>query len=85
MNFEQWLKDNEHIWKAFENQALLIYQRGYRHYSARTIIEFLRHHSALQEKDSIWKINDHITPFLARKFIAHHPHLNGFFELRGMK
>jgi len=85
MNIENWFAENNHIWKAFEEQALLIYQRGHRHYSARTIIEFLRHHSALKEASGEWKINDHITPHLARRFMKEHPHLNGFFETRSMK
>ena len=85
MNIENWFERNEHIWKAFEEQALLIYQRGHRHYSARTIVEFLRHHSALAEIESEWKINDHITPHLARRFMKDYPHMNGFFELRSMK
>ena len=33
MNIENWFAENNHIWKAFEEQALLIYQRGHRHYS----------------------------------------------------
>lgn len=83
--FEQWLSENQHIWTAFERQALLISQRGYKHYSARTIIEFLRHHTALKEASELWKINDHITPYLARMFMEKHPHLKGFFETRGLK
>mgnify|MGYP003349026817 CR=1 FL=1 len=43
MNIEQWFKDNDHIWRAFERQAILIARSGHKHYSARTIVEYLRH------------------------------------------
>ena len=84
MNIEQWFKDNDHIWKAFERQAILIARSGHKHYSARTIVEYLRHHSALQEKDGMWKINDHVTPYLSRRFMGQHPQYIGFFETRKM-
>jgi hypothetical protein len=84
-DFDEWLSENTHVWIAFERQALLVHQRGYRHYSARTIIEFLRHHTATKQVSEEWKINDHAVPHLARKFMEVHPNLNGFFEVRGLK
>ena len=84
-DFDLWLDDNHHIWLAFQEQALLVSKRGFKHYSARTIIEFLRHHTAISEKGDLWKINDHATPHLARLFMANHPELKGFFETRGIK
>ena len=80
--FDKWLIENNHIWRAFENEALKVVRAGYEHYSARTIIEVLRHHSALREKDGTWKINDHITPWLARHFLSTYPTLQ-IFETRG--
>ena len=80
--FSEWMLDNEHIWIAFEREALKVSNLGFKHYSARTIIEFLRHHSALQEKGSHWKINDHVTPYLARLFAAKYPNKKDLFEYR---
>ena len=80
--FDKWLTDNNHIWRAFEREALRVVRAGYEHYSARTIIEVLRHHSSLREKDGTWKINDHITPWLARHFLSIYPTLQ-IFETRG--
>lgn len=81
-DFELWLDDNEHIWVAFECEALKIARLGFKHYSARTIIHFLRHHSALQEKGGEWKINNDVSPYLARHFAEKHPKLKDLFEYR---
>lgn len=83
-NFDEWIKSNNHVWEAFEKQALLVIERGYKHYSARTIVEFLRHHTAITEVGE-WKLNDHATPYLARKFMKTYPQHQGLFELRGTK
>ena len=78
-----WITQNFHIWEAFERQADLIWGRGRRHYSARTIIEYLRHETATRENASDgWKINDHATPSLARLYMLMHPDRDGFFERR---
>ena len=81
-DFFEWLVDNEHIWIAFEREALKIANLGFKHYSARTIIHFLRHHSALQEDGTHWKINNDISPYLARYFAEKYPNLKDLFEYR---
>ena len=80
--FCEWIEDNVHIWKAFEREANEVRGRGREHYSARTIVEFLRHHSAVKERGGMWKINDHSVPYLARLFILLYPEAHGFFEFR---
>jgi hypothetical protein len=80
--FVSWLPDNQHVWLAFKNEAFKIHQKGFKHYSARTIVHVLRHHSAVAEKGSEWKINDHHSPYLARLFDLVYPHRAGLFEYR---
>jgi hypothetical protein len=53
-----------------------------KHYSARTIIEVLRHNSALEDGDKAFKINDHIVPPLSRISMEMFPFLNNLFETR---
>ena len=48
-DFSDWLLANQHIWLAFCAKANAIWDRGRRHYSARTIVEVLRHESTLAE------------------------------------
>lgn len=66
--FMAWLPDNHHVWCAFVYEAFRVIRRGFKHYSARTIIHVLRHHSAVTEVGSQWKINNNHSPYLARLF-----------------
>lgn len=82
-DFIDWLESNWNIWERFESESNRIYGRGRRHYSARTIGEYLRHETALQAKDDgEWKLNDHRWPDLARLYLMVYPERDGFFELR---
>lgn len=84
--FLQYLPDNLHVFDAFERESLRVVARGWKHYSARTIIHVLRHHSALEEVDGKgWKINDHTSPYLARLFVLMHPEHRALFEFREAK
>lgn len=85
IGFVLWVGDNIAIWEAFEAEALKVVNLGQRHYSARTIIHFLRHHSVLAEtSESQWKINDHHSPYLARLFAMVHPQHADLFEYRAV-
>jgi hypothetical protein len=46
--FVAYLPDNLHVYSAFEREAYKVLHKGFAHYSARTIIEWLRHASAGQ-------------------------------------
>jgi hypothetical protein len=80
--FINWLPDNEHVWEAFTNEAVKIQKKGFKHYSARTIVHVLRHHSVVSENGSEWKINNNHSPYLARLFDLVYPHRAGLFEYR---
>lgn len=71
--FLEYLPSNTHVFEAFAREALRIRASGRKHYSARTIIEVLRHQSALGEQTGDWKLNDHHTPYLARLFDLVYP------------
>lgn len=77
--------ENPELYRAFEAEALRIIERGRKRYSARTIVEWLRHNSAVQaDPTGEFKINDHVTPTLARDFLDDHPEAPPrFFETRG--
>lgn len=81
-DFAEWLDANWHIWLAFSREANRIYATGRKRYAARTIIEWLRHETAIREASAEFKINDHFTPDLARLWLAFHPERAGFFETR---
>lgn len=83
--FRAWLPANVHVYAAFEREALRVIARGFKHYSSKTVIEFLRHHSALTERDSDWKLNNNHTPYLPRLFDRIHPDHVGLWEYRETK
>ncbi|MFM2287427.1 MAG: hypothetical protein RL684_570 [Pseudomonadota bacterium] len=80
------LPQNLHVYAAFEREALRVVHRGRHHYSARTIIEVLRHESLLAEAGpGAWKLNDWHTPYLARLFALLNPSHSNLFEFREAK
>jgi len=83
--FLDWLPENFHVWDAFCEQAFSVRNLGFKHYSARTIIHFLRHYSAVTEKSGPWKINNNYSPYLARLFDHCFPNSAGLWEYRETK
>lgn len=81
-DFADWLVENGHVWRRFEAEADKVWERGRKHYSARTIIEVLRHESALADNDATYKLNDHATPDMARLYKLLHPSRADMFETR---
>jgi hypothetical protein len=83
-DFDTWIAENYHIYEAFEREALKVARQRDR-YSAKTIVEFLRHHTMITERGEEWKINNYATSGLARLFAKNHPTLKNLFEFRGTK
>lgn len=83
----EWLSHSANwlIWSAFERQATAAWAMGHKRYSARTIGEVIRHHTALSDSGADFKVNDHLWPDLARLHMLVHPERAGFFELRGRR
>ena len=80
--FVHYISENMNVYDAFEREAFRVINRGYLHYSARTIIEVLRHHSNLSDNTEKWKLADHPMPYLSRLFAAYHPVHTNFFSYR---
>lgn len=80
--FLRYLQENMHVWDAFTEQAERIWQAGRTHYSARTIIEVIRHESIIAEKESQFKVNNNAAPDFARLYLMMYPSRKGFFETR---
>jgi hypothetical protein len=81
--FLPWLADNESTYEQFERQAIELIKAGWTHFSARTILEEIRHYTRHEEKGNCsFKINDHMAPDLARVFVIRHPEYKAFWEYR---
>lgn len=79
--FFKWLADNQKIWKAFEVKALEMAAMRSR-YSARTLVEVLRWHSDLKEKNPLFKLSNNMTPGMARLWMSKHGRqYPGFFQV----
>ena len=72
------LEDNMHIVDQFIVESHKIAQTR-DHYSARTIIEFLRHHSSIEQKDCEFKIANAMCTPIARITMLF-PALNNLFN-----
>lgn len=72
------------VWGHFERIALDMWRRGRTHYSARTILHVIRHHvdTTAHHTEAEFRLNDHWSPFYARRFMARYPECGPFFELR---
>ena len=67
----------------FEKLALQVSAMGIERYSARAVLHRIRWHEHVDKGNRAFKCNDHWTPALARWFVARHPNMAKFFELRG--
>ena len=78
--FNDWLKANFDIFQRFVAEADKV-RRVRNHYSARTLIEFIRHETTLREA-GIFKVNNDAAPDCARLYMAARG-CAGFFDTRG--
>lgn len=79
--FAEFVGSNWHIWTDFYARAMAV-SRVRDHYSARRIVESMRHDSAIRQTGGEWKINGNIVPDLARLFHLVRPELGRLFETR---
>jgi hypothetical protein len=81
--FVTWLPQNPHIWYYFARESFKIIDIGFKHYSARTILHFLRHHTAVEQRSTDgFKLNNNYSPYLARLFALRFPDRAYIFEYR---
>ena len=83
--FNKFNKDNPHIFKAFEEQALIAINAGKNKISAKLIINWIRWHEFLESSDENFKINDAYQSYYARYFIEKYPQYHDVFELRRLR
>lgn len=66
----------------FETLALSVASRGFPRYSARALLHQIRWHYQIEKGNREFKCNNNWTPAMSRWFIARHPTMSEFFELR---
>jgi|GEM_PF-1166613 len=80
--FVSWLDLNYPIFEEFVRQARAIRETGRTRYSARIIIEYIRHETALREASGSFKVNNNAVPDIARLYLLLHPGHVGLFAMR---
>ncbi|MEJ7805444.1 MAG: hypothetical protein WKG03_05935 [Telluria sp.] len=81
--FLLWLAINEPIYRQFEAQTLTLIAEGWQHFSARTIVEEIRHYTRLREAGACsFKIDGNMAPDLARAFAVRYPEHVRMWEYR---
>jgi hypothetical protein len=81
-DFADWLDRNFHVYEAFQREANRVVADGWKHYSARTIMEVLRHRSNVRELDGDYKISNNMIPDCARLYMMLNPGREGLFTLK---
>lgn len=74
--------NNLPLFREFITQSLRVVYAGRNHYSARTIIEAIRHETMIADNDRQFKVNNNIAPSMSRIAMELFPILNGLFETR---
>lgn len=82
--FEQYHKENPHIYKAFKKYSLMAKQKGFKNYSAKSLFEIIRWHTPIKSGE-VFKIDNNYTPDYARKMMQEHKSFKGFFRVRTLK
>lgn len=81
---EEYLKKHPQLYPAFRDITLRLLASGRRRISAKAIVEIIRAENDLQYRGR-FKIDNRITPALARRFIEEFPNLARCFQLRRSK
>lgn len=82
-DFLPWIEGNFFIWKRFEREANKVWDSGRKHYSARTLIEYIRHETSMSEgPNHKYKINNSFVPDIGRLYGMVYPQRERFFECR---
>jgi tRNA U38,U39,U40 pseudouridine synthase TruA len=78
---ERVLEEQPEIGRLFLKFALEAYRAGRTHYGARAIVELIRFETTVRQRGE-FKINNNLTPALARWAMRTSPQLEGFFQTR---
>lgn len=84
--FKEFHAANPKVMEKFLAYARLIRQRGFKKYSAWTIVNVIRWEEDLATSGDVFTINNDFIAIYARLVIHNYPdEFTGFFELRSMK
>lgn len=84
--FDAWLAtdDGQQVYDEVVRRAFDLWNRGWEHFGIKAIWEAIRFDWSVRlgPSDDGFKVNNNYTAFMARRVMADHPELEGFFETR---
>lgn len=83
--FIKFHRANPTVWEEFERLALSAIRSGVRRWSAKGIAEVVRWTFAVEQRSSVYKVNNNYVAYYARCFALKYPEYEGFFEFREVK
>ena len=83
--FAKFHKENPHIYKAYETQALQAIQKGRKKISSKLIINWIRWNEYLKSTDQNFKINDAYQAYYSRLFVSKYPEHSDVFNFRKLR
>mgnify|MGYP003642044345 FL=1 len=83
--FNEFNKENPHVYDAFEEQAIKAINKGRKKISSKLIINWIRWNEYLNSTDKNFKINDAYQSYYARHFVELNPHHLDAFNFRKLR
>jgi len=83
--FENFIKENPHVYLEFEKQVFKAIEKGRKKLSAKLIINWIRWNEVLRTSDDNFRINDAYQSYFARHFIELNPEHSEIFNLRKLR
>lgn len=80
---EAFHKAHPEVWDMFVHYTQLMINRGYKNYSAQSVVERIRWEKDVGgDGESTFKINNNFVAFYSRRYMKVYPQHEGFFRLR---
>lgn len=80
---EAFHKEHPEVWDMFVHYTQLMINRGYKNYSAQSVVERIRWEKDVGGDGEIaFKINNNFVAFYSRRYMKVYPQHEGFFRLR---
>jgi len=80
--FQEYHEANPKVYELFCKFTNQVINRGFKNFSAESIINQIRWFTSIETTGDVFKINDHYKPHYSRKFMKDNPQHEGFFRTR---
>ena len=82
--FKEYHADNPQVYELFKRYAFQLINRGFQHYSSKSLFERIRWHNSVEVVNSSFKLNNNYTAYYSRLFAKDFPEHASFFQTRDL-